>query len=59
MVSYDSDSSDNNDYTETTVLLGYASKEPTDDTVSQLGGLPVRIFTLDYPPHFITPRPFC
>jgi len=41
MASYDSDSSDDENYTETTVLLGYASKDPTDDTVSQLGGYPV------------------
>lgn len=44
MASYDSDSSGAEDdaYTETNVLLGYASKEPTDDTISQLGGHPVR-----------------
>ncbi|KAI9844914.1 MAG: hypothetical protein M1837_005200 [Sclerophora amabilis] len=42
MTSYDSDSSgeDDSGYTDTNVLLGYASKEPTDDTVSQLGGYP-------------------
>ncbi|OCK77248.1 hypothetical protein K432DRAFT_358940 [Lepidopterella palustris CBS 459.81] len=41
MTSYDSDSSGNeDDYTETNVLLGYASKEPTDDTISHLGGYP-------------------
>ncbi|KAF2144814.1 uncharacterized protein K452DRAFT_223090 [Aplosporella prunicola CBS 121167] len=43
MAPYDSDSSgDDSDgeYTETNVLLGYASKEPTDDPVSQLGGYP-------------------
>jgi hypothetical protein len=42
---YDSDSSgleDAGDYTETGVLLGYASTEPTDDTISHLGGWPVR-----------------
>ena len=40
MVTYDSDSSveDADDYATTKVLLGYASKEPTDDSVSQLGG---------------------
>lgn len=27
----------------TNVLLGYASKEPSDDSVSQLGGDPVSI----------------
>ncbi|KZF18866.1 hypothetical protein L228DRAFT_286361 [Xylona heveae TC161] len=41
MASYDSDSSmDDENYTETNVLLGYASKEPTDDSESQLGGYP-------------------
>ena len=39
----DSDSSDEESYTTTNVLLGYASKEPTDDTFSQLGGSPVSI----------------
>jgi hypothetical protein len=45
----DSDSSidDAGDYTETNVLLGYASKESTEDSVSQLGGYPVNyIFVL-------------
>ncbi|MCJ1308703.1 hypothetical protein MMC25_002357 [Agyrium rufum] len=39
----DSDSSDDglDSFTTTNVLLGYASKEPTDDTISQLGGQPV------------------
>lgn len=43
MTTYESDSSDlaEGDYTETDVLLGYASKEQTDDSVSQLGGYPV------------------
>ena len=42
MTTYDSDSSGEvDDYTETSTLLGYASKEPTDDTFSQLGGHPV------------------
>ncbi|KAH8661390.1 programmed cell death protein 2 [Tricladium varicosporioides] len=42
MAPYDSDSDEgeDNDYTETNVLLGYAAKEPTDDTISQLGGKP-------------------
>ncbi|KAK7519872.1 programmed cell death protein 2 [Phyllosticta citriasiana] len=41
MASYDSDSSgDEEEYTETNVLLGYASKDPTDDDFSQLGGYP-------------------
>lgn len=43
MPRYDSDSSDDGeDYTETNVLLGYASKEPTGDSISHLGGQPVR-----------------
>ena len=43
MALYDSESSggEDNDYTETNVLLGYASKEASDDTVSHLGGRPV------------------
>lgn len=43
MAEYDSDSSleDNSEYTETGVLLGYATKESTDDTISHLGGHPV------------------
>lgn len=45
MASYDSDSDISEgdaSYTETNVMLGYASKEPTDDTTSHLGGHPVR-----------------
>ena len=50
MANYDSDSSENlDDYTETTTLLGYATKEKTDDAFSQLGGLPV---SLGSPYHF-------
>jgi pre-rRNA-processing protein TSR4 len=43
----DSDSSDGNEdeYTETSVLLGYASKEVTEDPVSHIGGLPVCYYT--------------
>ena len=43
MAPYDSDSSgmEDNDYTETNVLLGYASKEASDDTISHIGGGPV------------------
>ncbi len=38
----ESDSSDaDSSYTATNVLLGYASKEPVEDTFSQLGGRPV------------------
>lgn len=46
MGNYDSDSSDggDQDYTETNVLLGYASKEASesDDVNSYIGGRPVR-----------------
>lgn len=42
MADYDSDSSAGGDDVETNVLLGYASKEPTADDFSQLGGRPVR-----------------
>lgn len=40
-----SDTSDDESsiYKTTNVLLGYASKEATDDTFSQLGGHPVRL----------------
>ncbi|MCJ1465204.1 hypothetical protein MMC07_003820 [Pseudocyphellaria aurata] len=43
----DSDSSDEDaeTYTTTKVLLGYASKEPTDDHFSQLGGRPTWLDT--------------
>lgn len=43
MAPYDSDSSggEDNDYTETNVLLGYASRSESDDTLSYLGGRPV------------------
>ncbi|KAI8948588.1 hypothetical protein F4801DRAFT_556258 [Xylaria longipes] len=42
MVHYDSDSSggEEEDFTETNVLLGYASKDPGDDSISRLGGRP-------------------
>lgn len=41
----DSDSSDgeSESFTTTNVLLGYASKETTEDDFSQLGGYPVRL----------------
>ncbi len=41
VMDYDSDSTEG-DYTETNVLLGYASKDADEDTISKLGGLPVR-----------------
>lgn len=45
MAPYDSDSSggEDEDFTETNVLLGYASKEAGDDTISYLGGRPTWI----------------
>jgi pre-rRNA-processing protein TSR4 len=45
MADYDSDSSlgEASEYTETGVLLGYATKESTDDSVSHLGGHPVSL----------------
>ncbi|KAL9616702.1 MAG: hypothetical protein Q9160_008455 [Pyrenula sp. 1 TL-2023] len=39
-VDIDDSLSDQEEYTETNVLLGYASKEPIDDTTSHLGGHP-------------------
>lgn len=42
---YESDSSgfeDEGDYTETGVVLGYASEEIIEDTVTHIGGWPVR-----------------
>ncbi|KAF2237392.1 hypothetical protein EV356DRAFT_462198 [Viridothelium virens] len=47
----DSDSSgaDEGEFTETNVLLGYASKIPTDDKISQLGGYPTWLDD-KYPP---------
>lgn len=41
----DSDSSDDESesLTTTNVILGYTSKEPTDDTFSQLGGYAVSV----------------
>jgi pre-rRNA-processing protein TSR4 len=43
MAPYDSDVSDGeaDDYTETSVLLGYASKDARGETISRLGGRPV------------------
>lgn len=50
MVNYDSDSSGggDNDFTETNVLLGYASTDANGEEISRLGGRPVRL-----PPFFI------
>lgn len=38
---YDSDSSVDEDFTDTGVLLGYSTEEVIEDIVSHLGGLPV------------------
>ncbi|OTB03168.1 hypothetical protein M426DRAFT_23961 [Hypoxylon sp. CI-4A] len=42
MAPYDSDSSagEEDGFTETNVLLGYASKDPSDESISRLGGRP-------------------
>lgn len=47
MAPYDSDDSldEDQDYTETNVLLGYASKDADDDTISRLGGRPVSLLS--------------
>lgn len=45
MASYESDSSDG-EFEETNVLLGYASKDADEDTISRLGGYPVSPRTL-------------
>ncbi|KAJ8105977.1 hypothetical protein OPT61_g9845 [Boeremia exigua] len=43
MPPYESESSDEGeDYTETNVLLGYATKDATGDAISHIGGTPVR-----------------
>ncbi|KAH9836892.1 putative 20S rRNA accumulation protein 4 [Teratosphaeria destructans] len=49
MADYDSDSSGADDVA-TNVLLGYASREPTGDDFSQLGGLPVWLDSETAPP---------
>lgn len=40
MADYDSDSSQE-EFTETNVLLGYATSDADEDTISRLGGRPV------------------
>jgi len=42
-MSYDSDSSGEGDqgFSSTKVLLGYTSRDPTEDSISHLGGKPV------------------
>ncbi|KAK2735688.1 hypothetical protein FQN55_002050 [Onygenales sp. PD_40] len=50
---YDSDSSgmdDAGDYTETSVLLGYAAEEASDDSISHLGGWPTWLDPATPPP---------
>lgn len=48
MAPYDSDSSDNEEFEETNVLLGYVDDDPPEgqDLVSRLGGQPVRYLPL-------------
>ena len=51
-MAYDSDSSSDHDtvlsdFRTTNVLLGYASKLPTEDSISHLGGNPVSPDTID------------
>ena len=55
MASYDSDSSleDVSDYEETSVLLGYASRDPTDDKVSHLGGRATWLDAKSKPPAWL------
>jgi len=44
MPPYESESSDEGEeYTETNVLLGYATKDTTGDAISHIGGAPVRL----------------
>ncbi|OAA56051.1 PDCD2 domain protein [Cordyceps fumosorosea ARSEF 2679] len=45
MADYDSDSSDG-EFAETNVLLGYASKDADEDTISRIGGRPVSSLSL-------------
>ncbi|TWU78170.1 hypothetical protein ED733_007666 [Metarhizium rileyi] len=40
MAAYESDSSNGGEFTETSVLLGYASKESENESISKLGGYP-------------------
>jgi hypothetical protein len=56
MNDYDSDSSAGDDgiYSSTSVLLGFPSKDPTDDAISHLGGLPVCLQFTIYPLRRIT-----
>ena len=46
---YDSDSSVDEDFTETSVLLGYAAEEVIEDTISHLGGWPVCSLQIQHP----------
>ncbi|KAI4720957.1 hypothetical protein E4T48_02801 [Aureobasidium sp. EXF-10727] len=51
MATYDSDSDfDDENFTETNVLLGYATKDVADDTTSQLGGHPTWLDEKTLPP---------
>ncbi|KAL8968739.1 MAG: hypothetical protein Q9197_004716, partial [Variospora fuerteventurae] len=44
-----SDSEEDECYATTNVMLGYASKEPTDDPFNQLGGVPVCFIAVPHP----------
>jgi hypothetical protein len=48
MAPYDSDSSDNDEFEETNVLLGYVDDEPPEgqDLTTHLGGQPVELHDL-------------
>ncbi|KAG9621005.1 hypothetical protein KCU69_g22619, partial [Aureobasidium melanogenum] len=51
MATYDSDSDfEDDNFTETNVLLGYATKDVVDDTTSQLGGHPTWLDEKTAPP---------
>jgi hypothetical protein len=55
MADYDSDSSNEGEnYTETNVLLGYATQDATGDAVSHLGGVPVNVTTLTHKDQLLT-----
>ncbi|MCJ1249455.1 hypothetical protein MMC30_006679 [Trapelia coarctata] len=61
MAPHDSDSSDEDteNYTTTNVVLGYASKEPTDDSISQLGGRPTWLGQSEPPSAALARCMFC
>jgi pre-rRNA-processing protein TSR4 len=53
MAGYESDSSDG-EFEETSVLLGYASREADEDTISRLGGHPVSLTAFCQVPSVLT-----